>query len=81
MAVNVSRSMNDELEQGLRDGKYIHLSPDWGVNSNPPVERMSWPTYQRAERHTECDCYEEITPREAGPVGDIFSVPRHQPAF
>ena len=81
MAVNVSRSMNDELEQGLRDGKYMHLCPDWGVNSNPPVDRLSWPTYQRVEQHDECGCYEEITPREAGPVGDIFSVPRHQPAF
>jgi hypothetical protein len=81
MAVNVSRSMNAELEQGLRDGKYMHLSPDWGVNSNPPIERMSWPTYKRVEQHTECDCYEEITPREAAPVGDIYTVPRHQPAF
>jgi hypothetical protein len=63
MAVNVSRSMNDELEQGLRDGKYMHLCPDWGVNSNPPVDRLSWPTYQRVEQHDECGCYEEITPR------------------
>lgn len=81
MAVNVSRSMNEELRQGLRDGKYIHLSPDWGVNANPPVERLSWPTFQRAERHTECDCYEPITPREAAPSGGMYVVPRHNPAL
>lgn len=80
MAVNVSRSMKAELEQGLRDGKYMHLSPDSCCVANPPVERLSWPTYARVERHDECDCYEQITPREAGPAGGIYTVPEHQPA-
>jgi hypothetical protein len=69
--------MNQELEQGLKDGKYMHLAPDWGTNSNPPVERLSWPTYRQVEQHDDCGCYHEITPREAGPVGDIYTVPRH----
>lgn len=51
MAVNESRSMNAELQQGLIDGRYIQLAPNWSVNANPPTERMEWPTYQRAERH------------------------------
>ena len=81
MAVNVSRSMNEELEQGLRDGKYMQLAPGWGVNSNPPVERLSWPTYRQVEKHDDCGCYHEITPREAGPSGGIYTVPRHYSAL
>lgn len=80
MAVNVSRSMRTELEQGLRDGKYMHLSPDWSVNANPPVERLSWPTYRQVEQHDECDCYEPISPREAGPAGGIYTLPEPQAA-
>lgn len=81
MAVNTSRSMNEELRQGLRDGKYMHLAPDWGLNSNPPLERLDWPTYKQVEQHDGCDCYDQITPREAAPSGDIYTVPRHQSAF
>lgn len=53
MAVNASRSMNAELEQGVVDGRYIQLHPQWQNAANPPTERMSWPTYQQAERHRE----------------------------
>lgn len=77
MAVNTSRDMRQELEQGIRDGKYMQLSPDWGVCANPSVEKLSWPTYQRVERHAECDCYEQITPREAGPSGGTYVVGKH----
>lgn len=80
MAVNVSRRMRAELEQGLRDGKYMQLNPDSCCVANPPVERLSWPTYARVERHTECDCYEPISPREAGPPGGIYTVPEPQAA-
>lgn len=76
MAVNTSRNMHEELEQGLRDGKYMHLAPDWGVNTNPPVNRLSWPTYRQVEQHAECDCYEEITPREPAPAGGMYSTKR-----
>lgn len=81
MAVNTSRNMREELEQGLRDGKYIHLSPDWGVNTNPPLDRMSWPTYRQAERHDECGCYNDISPREPAPSGGVFTVPKINPAL
>jgi hypothetical protein len=73
--------MNDELHQGLRDGKYMHVAPDWGVNTNAPVERLSWPTYRQVEQHAECDCWEPITPREPGPKNGVFTVPRINPAL
>lgn len=81
MAVNTSRNMRAELEQGLKDGKYMHIAPDWGVNSHPPVERLSWPTYRQVEQHAECSCYSDISPREAAPAGGVFTVPRHESAL
>lgn len=53
MAVNTSRSMNAELQQGVIDGGYIQLCPNWSTEANPQDERLAWPTYQQAERHTE----------------------------
>lgn len=84
MAVVQNRNMRAELEQGIRDAKYMHLTPDWGGAplTNVPVERLQWPTYARVERHDECDCYEPITPREPRPsVNGMYTVPEHNPAL
>lgn len=81
MAVNTSRNMRAELEQGLRDAKYMHIAPDWGVCANPPVERLSWPTYRQVEQHDDCSCYDHISPREPGPAGGMFTVPKNNPAL
>ena len=53
MAKNQSRSMNAEFQQGEVDNTYIQLTPNRGVVENPPIERLSWPTYGQAERHDE----------------------------
>lgn len=55
MAVNNSRNMVDELHQGVIDGSYMQILPDWGgTGVQPEWERMSWPTYQRVEQHRSC---------------------------
>ena len=51
MAANDSRSMNADFHQGVVDRSYIQLTPDRGAVENPPLERLSWPTYGQAERH------------------------------
>lgn len=53
MAITQNRNMNEELEQGLIDGRYMQLEPGWSNTANPPVERFSWPTYRQVERHRE----------------------------
>ena len=49
MAVNDSRSMTAEFHQGSIDQTYIQLTPNRANPENPPVERLSWPTYVNAE--------------------------------
>ena len=51
MAVNNTRSMTADFSQGVVDNTYIQIAPDRGNVENPPVERLSWPTYTNAERH------------------------------
>ena len=51
MAVNDSRSMIGDFHQGVIDESYIQLAPDRGNVENPPLARMTWPTYAQAERH------------------------------
>ena len=52
MAVNDTRSMNLDFNQGCIDRTYIQLTPDrGGVVENPPVDRLEWPTYAHAEQH------------------------------
>lgn len=52
MAVNRSRDMLAELQQGIVEGSYINIAPGWGGPNIPvDVDRYSWPTYQQAERH------------------------------
>ena len=73
MAINQSRNMTTELEQGFVDGSYIHLTPDWGGEGiQPRWERLDWPTYGQAERHPEhpfvchpryCGCHDEVLTR------------------
>lgn len=53
MAVNDSRSMISELHLGAVDRTFIQLTPNRGVVENPPVARMSWPTYAQCERHVD----------------------------
>lgn len=53
MAVNDSRSMNADFDQGTIDRTYIQLTPDRENVECPPIERMSWPIYGQAEKHAE----------------------------
>lgn len=50
MAVNRSRDMVSELHQGVIDNTYIQLAPNRGGVHPVETERLSWPTYQRAEQ-------------------------------
>ena len=52
MAVNQSRSMNQDFGPGTIDSSYISITPDrGGVLGSIPAERLMWPTYAQAERH------------------------------
>ena len=52
MAINQSRDLRQELLEGLTENSYMRLAPNrGGVVENPNAERMSWPTYQQAERN------------------------------
>ena len=53
MAVNSSRSMNADFHTGSIDSTYIALTPDRANVENPPVERLSWPTYRNVGRWAE----------------------------
>lgn len=70
MAVNSERNMRADLELGIREGSYMRLMPMWGGHAVPETERLTWPTYAQVERHDDCHCYTEITPRE-GPQGPV----------
>lgn len=58
MAVNDSRSMNEDFHQGSVDSTYISLFPDRGDVEVPPLERLSWPSYGQAEKHQESPFFE-----------------------
>jgi hypothetical protein len=84
MAVNSSRNMREDLEHGIKEGSYMELQPMWGGPMREiPVERYLWPTYAQADRHQDCGCYKEITPREPGPgsANQQFNVPKNSPAL
>jgi len=51
MAANDSESMNMAFAQGTIDSTYIQLTPDRKNVENPPIERLTWPTYRQAEAH------------------------------
>lgn len=51
MAVNSFESMNVAFAQGTVDRTYIQLTPDRKNVENPPFDRLTWPTYNQAERH------------------------------
>ena len=53
MAVNRSRDMVSELHQGVIDNTYIQLAPNRGGSHPVEAEKMSWPTYARAEQKPE----------------------------
>jgi hypothetical protein len=50
MAVNNSRSMTQDFNEGTVDASYMHLTPDRVNVENPPVDRLSWPRYANVER-------------------------------
>lgn len=78
MAVNNSRNMGESLIQGMRDGRYMQLNPDWdGPLSDYHAERTSWPTYQSVERHLPD---RNITKRPSINT-QTFTEPRHRPAL
>jgi hypothetical protein len=65
MAVNNSRSMSQEFDQGTVDSSYMTIVPDrGGVLGDVPTERLSWPTFKQAEQHriskfaTDCSCHD-----------------------
>jgi hypothetical protein len=49
MAVNRSRDMNAELQQGIIDSSYISITPDRDCVENPQLDRLEWPQYAHAE--------------------------------
>jgi hypothetical protein len=51
MAVNEFESMNVAFAQGSVDSTYIQLTPNRKMVENPPLDRLTWPTYLQAERH------------------------------
>lgn len=52
MAKNETRSMGAEFAQGSVDSTYIQLTPDRGGRiENPPLERLTWPTYAQVALH------------------------------
>lgn len=58
MAVNDSRSMNEDFHQGSIDNTYIQLTPGRVNVEVPPLERMEWPNYAQVERHQESPFFE-----------------------
>lgn len=62
MAVNRSRDVSIEFHQGIVDNSYMQLCPNrGGVIENPPLDRLSWPTYPQVEQHRE-DLSVELNP-------------------
>jgi hypothetical protein len=52
MAVNQSRNMSAEFHTGIEENSYMQLTPNrGGVIENPPIERLSWPTYAQCLQH------------------------------
>lgn len=74
MAVNNSRNMRAELEQGIVESSFIQLQPNWSLNANCPTDRLSWPTYAQALRHGEIAVEERgpISQREGAPSGGMY---------
>jgi hypothetical protein len=56
--------------------QHLHpAQPDWSINSNPPLERLTWPTYAQVERHNDHPILcSPITPRESPPPGGMYAV-------
>jgi hypothetical protein len=53
MAVNRSRDVAFEFHEGITDNTYMQLCPNRVAVENPPVDRLTWPTYAQVERHRE----------------------------
>lgn len=51
MAVNQSRDLKSEFNEGVVDSSFIKLAPNrGGVVEDVNAERLSWPTYRLAEQ-------------------------------
>lgn len=82
MAVNDFDSMNAEFAQGVIDRTYIQLTPGRKNVENPPVDRLTWPTYAQAERHQdsphgEAHLRRSVLPREYKTASARNSDPRY----
>lgn len=70
MAKNETRSMGAEFAQGTVDSTYIQLTPNrGGVIENPPLERLTWPSYNQCGLHAESPMMEAHM-RRAGLPGE-----------
>jgi hypothetical protein len=67
MAVNQSRSMNLDFQQGSIDCTYIQIAPNRGNVENLPTERMDWPQYRNAEKWPESPFFEANVRRASHP--------------
>jgi hypothetical protein len=68
MAVNNTESMNLAFAQGTVDRTYIQLTPDRKNVENPPIDRISWPSYGQAEQHIDPPFMEAHLRRSILPV-------------
>jgi hypothetical protein len=50
MAKNEFESMGESFAQGSIDCTYIQLTPNRKMVENPPIDRLTWPRYENAER-------------------------------
>lgn len=75
---NQTRSEGAEFAQGVVDNTYIQLTPNrGGVVENPPLERMSWPSYTQAEVHIDHPFMEAHLRRAALPQEFKTASARH----
>jgi hypothetical protein len=68
MAVNDTRSMTADFHQGGMDETYIQLTPDRGNVENPPVDRLTWPRYERVEQHGDHGHFEALVRQSLRPI-------------
>jgi hypothetical protein len=68
MAANETESMNVAFAQGTVDSTYMAIAPDRKNVENPPVDRLTWPTYAQAERHIDPPFLEAHLRRVGMPV-------------
>jgi hypothetical protein len=68
MAVNDSRSMNQDFHQGIVDNTYIQLCPGRGNVEAPPISRLHWPQYNNVEKFVDPPFFEAHVRRSSMPI-------------